>query len=310
MMKKLFWALAIVCLLFIGGCNSDEDNSGLPQVPTISGMTPAQVKNGDKNVAGIITGVNFTGVTDVKLGAGITVLNFQATSPSEIAVAFSVGASAAAGPRTITVTTAGGTASSNSVLSVLIGNKPPVSAFAVSPGQGNTTTNFVFDASRSRDPDGRIVEFRWDFGDGKRANGKKVEHRFANAGSFQVKLEVEDNKGFEVEEKRGLKVEKFTAVACTRKLPYKRIGIFGTVVAVNGNKYTFRTDSDHTCATAFYKCGDFSPPPENRYFGTICSMTYFGDRLFEIGVINATNRPQPGERAFIKSQDCRFDPCR
>jgi hypothetical protein len=310
MIKKFFWGLAFLSLVLIGGCASDEDNSALPQLPTISGMTPAQVKNGDRNVAGLISGTNFTGVTDVNLGPGITVANFQATSPTEIAVAFSVGDSAAAGPRTITVTTAGGTASSSSVLSVLIGNKPPVAAFSVSPGQGSTTTTFVFDASRSRDPDGRIVEFRWDFADGKRANGKKVEHRFANAGSFQVKLEVEDNKGFAIQEKRTLKVEKFRAQACTRKLPYKRVGIFGTVIAVNGNKYTFRTDGDHTCQTAFYRCGDFSPPPENRYFGTVCSMTYFGDRLFEIGVINAKNRPQPGERAFIKAQNCRFDPCR
>jgi len=307
MIKKILWSLTFVCLAFFG-CNEDE-NGSLPGAPTITGMTPAQAGNGDQNVQGIITGTNLSGATAVQFEGGITVHSFHSNSSTEIAVSFSISGAASAGPRTITVTTPGGTASSATVFQVVIGNKPPIAAFSVSPGKGNTTTTFAFDASRSRDPDGRIVEFRWEFGDGKRATGKKVLHTFSQAGNYAVSLKVEDNRGLQVTEKNTVRVEKNTAQVCTQKLPFKRVGIFGTVTAVNGNSYTFRTDDNHTCSTAFYKCGDFAPPAENTYYGTVCSLKYFGDRVFEVGVINAQARPSVGSRAFIKAQKCKFDPC-
>ncbi|NQS97667.1 MAG: PKD domain-containing protein [candidate division Zixibacteria bacterium] len=53
----------------------------------------------------------------------------------------------------------------------------------------------TFDASESSDPDGEIVRYSWDFGDGSRAEGKTVTHAYKRAEHYSVSLRVEDNSG-------------------------------------------------------------------------------------------------------------------
>ena len=50
-----------------------------------------------------------------------------------------------------------------------------------------------FDASASKDPDGKVVRHYWDFGDGSKARGKRVRHVFNKPGLYTVTLRVEDN---------------------------------------------------------------------------------------------------------------------
>ncbi len=52
-----------------------------------------------------------------------------------------------------------------------------------------------FDASASKDPDGAISRYFWDFGDGTTQSGIKVDHQYAKPGKYQVKLQVTDNSG-------------------------------------------------------------------------------------------------------------------
>lgn len=51
---------------------------------------------------------------------------------------------------------------------------------------------FTFDASGSSDPDGSIVEYKWDFGDDG-TSGISVTHQFPPTGEFPVSLNVIDN---------------------------------------------------------------------------------------------------------------------
>ena len=50
----------------------------------------------------------------------------------------------------------------------------------------------LFDATSSRDPDNDPLSFSWEFGDGGRAEGPKVMHRFSKPGLYTVKLRVDD----------------------------------------------------------------------------------------------------------------------
>ncbi|MFK7903035.1 MAG: PKD domain-containing protein [Nitratireductor sp.] len=50
-----------------------------------------------------------------------------------------------------------------------------------------------FDGGRSFDKDGEIINFDWNFGDGNKANGSKVSHKFEKPGKYQVELEVKDD---------------------------------------------------------------------------------------------------------------------
>ncbi len=73
------------------------------------------------------------------------------------------------------------------------GNQPPRARFTYTRDWGSMTA--MFDASKSSDPDGKITKFSWEFGDGKTGDGKTVQHNYAQAGKYNVKLTVEDEKG-------------------------------------------------------------------------------------------------------------------
>lgn len=64
----------------------------------------------------------------------------------------------------------------------------------------------MFDASSSFDPDGTIVAFLWDFGDGEVAEGAVVRHVYEEPGVYEVVLFVEDDAGNGVEVKTVLVV--------------------------------------------------------------------------------------------------------
>lgn len=74
-------------------------------------------------------------------------------------------------------------------------NEPPVAEFEFTPTTAIFPAEITFDASLSRDPDGDIVSYSWDFGDGGRAGGVLVKHTYDRGGTFVVRLVVQDNVG-------------------------------------------------------------------------------------------------------------------
>ncbi|MEL6132504.1 MAG: PKD domain-containing protein [Bacteroidota bacterium] len=52
-----------------------------------------------------------------------------------------------------------------------------------------------FDAANSSDPDGSIVNYQWNFGDGTTGSGINAEHIYASPGDYNVRLVVTDNGG-------------------------------------------------------------------------------------------------------------------
>ncbi len=74
-------------------------------------------------------------------------------------------------------------------------NRPPVASFTESAHTVDTSEVITFDASASYDPDGYIVSYTWDFGDGTTATGIMVTHAYADDGSYTVTLTVTDDDG-------------------------------------------------------------------------------------------------------------------
>jgi chitodextrinase len=74
-------------------------------------------------------------------------------------------------------------------------NQPPLAVITASPLSGGVPLTVQFDGSRSRDPDGTIIEYLWDFGDGATASGVKVSHTYMEAGLYLAVLTVRDNRG-------------------------------------------------------------------------------------------------------------------
>jgi PKD repeat protein len=50
----------------------------------------------------------------------------------------------------------------------------------------------IFDGSSSADPEGRLVAYVWQFGDGNRTEGRRVSHSYHEEGTYQVSLTVTD----------------------------------------------------------------------------------------------------------------------
>lgn len=74
-------------------------------------------------------------------------------------------------------------------------NQPPTASFTVSPSTAQPGAFLFFDASASFDPDGTIVSYAWDFGDGMSASGTTTYHQFSSAGNYTVTLTVRDDDG-------------------------------------------------------------------------------------------------------------------
>jgi hypothetical protein len=81
------------------------------------------------------------------------------------------------------------------VITVISAPKPPVALFTYKPQAGYAPCELCFDASYSYDPDGQIVSYAWDFGDGRNGDGVNVFHTYSNNGDFLVTLKVTDNDG-------------------------------------------------------------------------------------------------------------------
>lgn len=56
---------------------------------------------------------------------------------------------------------------------------------------------FIFDGTKSYDPDGNIVSYEWDFGDGAKGQGPTVIHTYKQTGTYVVRLTVTDDSDLE-----------------------------------------------------------------------------------------------------------------
>jgi large repetitive protein len=95
----------------------------------------------------------------------------------------------------LTVTDDSGTARSGAsdALRVLV-NAAPISD--AGPDQIAAPSQTVtFSGRGSLDPDGDIVGWQWEFGDGAAAGGRQVSHRYAEPGTYRARLTVRDDTG-------------------------------------------------------------------------------------------------------------------
>lgn len=74
-------------------------------------------------------------------------------------------------------------------------NLLPRPSLVVTVAPGTDPREIVADGSGSFDPDGRIVEIAWAFGDGAEGTGERVHHVYAAEGEYRVVLTVTDDRG-------------------------------------------------------------------------------------------------------------------
>ncbi|MEM2998506.1 MAG: PKD domain-containing protein [Thermoproteota archaeon] len=75
-------------------------------------------------------------------------------------------------------------------------NKPPIASFTYLPSIP-TIRDVVNFYDASNDPDGSIVSWYWDFGDGNTSTDRNPMHKYLDKGAYTVRLVVTDNAGGE-----------------------------------------------------------------------------------------------------------------
>ena len=71
----------------------------------------------------------------------------------------------------------------------LLNNQAPVGLISA-PDIAYFGEQIKFDASKSYDPDGKIVSYKWDFGDNKSFEGKIVEHTYIFENNFTINYPI------------------------------------------------------------------------------------------------------------------------
>jgi len=76
-------------------------------------------------------------------------------------------------------------------------NQLPIANFTYYPEKPAVNQSVTFDASSSYDPDGKIMNYEWDFGDGNIMNTTHeiINHSYSEAGNYEVTLTVTDDEG-------------------------------------------------------------------------------------------------------------------
>jgi PKD repeat protein len=97
-------------------------------------------------------------------------------------------------------------------------NEPPEPEFTVDPRPGTVGQPVTFDASASSDPDGTIVEYRWDFdGDGTidtTTTDPQTQFTYSQASGYAPTLTVEDDDGANATISGDLIVERRSRAVC------------------------------------------------------------------------------------------------
>jgi hypothetical protein len=87
------------------------------------------------------------------------------------------------------------TGPSEATLTAIYENRAPSARLSTSALTGTAPFTVRFDASASTDPEGSLLSYAWDFGNGATDAGPKTQYTFQSAGTFTVQVTATDKLG-------------------------------------------------------------------------------------------------------------------
>ena len=304
--------IVLTLLSAVAGCpqtGSTSTGGGGSSVSDSFALAPTVVLTSDVTIGVLPLTVNFTSTlsTDDGLiasrfwdfgdGAVSTALNPEHTYTST-------------GVFTVTLTlTDDQDASASETVEITV-TEAPVSIFTISPESAtaeNAPATFSFDPTGSFDPDGTLVEYQWDFGDGALltlTDPEVVSHIYSRGGNYRIELTVVDDIGVETSFNRSVRVgipqptiEFVTPPATTRRI----------VVPQDGNVWAAIKRNVEIGVPAFLRAGldrDFDQCDAKA----IVYVVGTGEEVAELSghndrILGAAFRPNDGERIVTASAD-------
>jgi hypothetical protein len=105
----------------------------------------------------------------------------------------------------------------------------------------------TFNALNSRDPDGEIVDYKWNFGDGTEETGIVIDHIFEKTGDYNITLKVTDDKGEPREQIINIKVvPKWQTIAIITVTLLLVLLVIGRWLITSGDKKPKMPDVEKT----------------------------------------------------------------
>jgi PKD repeat protein len=119
------------------------------------------------------------------------------------------------------------------------GASGPIAAASATPATGASPLLVSFDGTASSTPNGNIVSYAWDFGNGIHGSGATVSHNYTTGGTFTALLTITDN--------TGATASSSVSIAVNSKMTINRGGTgTGTVTSADG-----KINCGTTCTQAF-----------------------------------------------------------
>jgi len=190
-----------------------------------------------------------------------------------------------------------------------ITNNPPKAIIHANPLSGITPLHVYFSAHESRDPDGTITDYLWDFGDNTSSSEAIVNHSYIIPGRYLTKLTVVDDAGQSGSASKWIQADNSPPVAVV-------------VMKPGSDPFTFRFDGsqsydpDGIITSYFWDLGDgdleyskvFSHAYKNKgtYFAKLTVTDDQGRTGQKIITLKTGNRPPVA--SFTLSPDERNAP--
>lgn len=131
-------------------------------------------------------------------------------------------------------------------------NQSPVAVIS-GPTGGRVGQVLDFSGANSRDTDGSLTSYAWNFGDGTTASGVNASHSYAQAGTYEVSLTVTDNGGLTARSTVTVQVQANNQQPPVAVIEGPVTGIVGDVIRFDGRD---SSDSDGRIVSHTWDFGD------------------------------------------------------
>jgi hypothetical protein len=190
-------------------CKFDFDASKYADVENID---PSLSPDGTKVLWGDSSGVELMSLGDVTSNCDghspVVTLIPGASQPFYAKGNLAPGAANPVQPKPPTATPPGGTTTPPGGTTAVPGKPRAKLRLITKKAQLRAGKKIAFDAGKSSESNGRIVSYRWKFGDGKKGKGRRVTHRYRHKGKYTVRLTVVDSTGHSATTKLKLKIRR------------------------------------------------------------------------------------------------------
>jgi PKD repeat protein len=173
-------------------------------------------------------------------------------------------------------------------------SQPPVAAMSVSPASGTVPFTASFSSAGSYDPDGSIVGYEWNFGDGSAVvagTNASASHVYSLAGSYSAQLKVTDNSGLSTTR----------SVAITAKAPVVLTNMSVGDIAMSLT-FSTRNRSSRATASVLVRDGNGQPVPGATVTGNWSGIVSGGVSGVSggngVAVLNSPSTRQAGTFVF------------